>query len=166
MSVDTCTPFPPHPHDHDRCRSRALVAAEELCRRRGLRLTPLRRRVLELVWTSHRPARAYELLDRLRGEHAGAAPPTVYRALEFLQQAGLVHKLESRNAFIGCPAPHHAAGSEVLICRGCGEAAELVDERLAGLLKELAERTGFQPDDQTLEIVGLCAACRRGGERS
>src|SRR5690606_10698879 len=93
----------PHcPHDHEQCVSDALAAAEQVCERSGARLTPVRRGVLGLVWQSHRPMGAYDLLDTLaREDDRRPAPPTVYRALDFLQEHGLVHRIASLNAFIG-----------------------------------------------------------------
>src|SRR5262245_4876474 len=112
--------FPRKGHDHDRCVTDALSAAEAVCARAGDRLTPLRRRVLELVWASHRPAGAYALLDRLREDGRGAAPPTVYRALDFLLERGLIHRIESLNAFVGCAHPGENHLVQFLICRSCG----------------------------------------------
>ena len=99
-------------HDHADCVAEAILTAELLCRDRGLRFTAIRRRVLELVWDSHKPIGAYDILEILGKESSSAAPPTVYRALEFLIEAGLVHRLDSLNAFIGCPDPasRHAGG--------------------------------------------------------
>ena len=108
--------FPLGKHQHASCISDALRAAEKTCKERGLRLTPIRRRVLELVWASHEPVKAYDILDILRSERDSAAPPTVYRALEFLLGEGLVHKIESLNAYVGCGEPGHADAGQFLIC--------------------------------------------------
>lgn len=137
--------------------------AEVVCAERGLRLTKLRRRVLELVCASHEPIKAYDLLDRLREERRGAAPPTVYRALDFLRRQGLVHKIQSLNAFVGCGEPGHGGNGQFLICRICGEVAELDDPSLVGLLAAQAHRAGFAAENQTIEVRGLCAGCRAGG---
>ncbi|MDX1710009.1 MAG: transcriptional repressor, partial [Rhodovibrionaceae bacterium] len=117
--------FPAPEHDHRHCVEQALGEAADLCRQRGARLTPIRRRVLELVWASHKAVGAYEILDALRSEHAGAAPPTVYRALDFLIAQGFVHRIESLNAFVGCPHPADRHAGQFLICLDCGAAAEL-----------------------------------------
>ena len=106
-------------HDHRHCLKDALDRAAALCRDRGVRLTPIRRRVLELVWSGHRPLGAYDILDALQAERRGAAPPTVYRALDFLREQGLVHRIESRNSFVGCPDPDTPHGGQFLICRTC-----------------------------------------------
>ncbi|MBI4183458.1 MAG: transcriptional repressor [Proteobacteria bacterium] len=155
-------PFPTKRHDHAHCVAAAIAAAEEVCARAGATLTPLRRRVLELVWTQHRPVRAYGLLERLRDERRGAAPPTVYRALDFLIAHGLVHRIESLNAFIGCGDPRNRHGGQFLICRACGHVAELDDAGIARKVAERAKALGFLPEVQTIEIAGLCPACQDG----
>ena len=111
-----------------------LERVEAACDRRGVRLTELRRQVLGLVLDSAKPAGAYDLLEKLRPHHHGAAPPTVYRALDFLLEQGLIHKVERLSAFVGClhgveehddEVHHHAA--QFLICRRCGQVTELND---------------------------------------
>ena len=153
------SPFRSGRHDHASCVAGALAEAERLCEQRGVRLTPLRRRVLELVWQNHRPTKAYELLDQLRGEHQGAAPPTVYRALEFLISERLVHRIESLNAFVGCGDPAHRHSGQFLICRGCQSVAELSDPDVSAMLERKAESVGFRMVTQTIELEGLCPAC-------
>lgn len=154
--------FPPPQHDHDDCVASAVANAERVCRERGLRLTGLRRRVLELVWNSHKPAGAYEILDSLNREGKRAAPPTVYRALEFLMGAELVHRLDSLNAFIGCPDPGSSHTSQFLICRRCRHVAELADAEIDALVERKAARLGFTAVRQMVEIEGLCRNCREG----
>ena len=112
-------------HDHEHCIEDAVAAAEKLCADKGLRFTPLRRRVLELVWSSHKPVGAYALLDQLRDEDLGSAPPTVYRALDFLIEHGLIHRIERMNAFVGCSHPGEAHRGFFLICGECGNAEEM-----------------------------------------
>jgi Fur family zinc uptake transcriptional regulator len=150
-------------HDHQRCVDDALAAAERLCNSRGERLTPLRRRVLELIWQNHRPIGAYDVMDLLRGERGRVAPPTVYRALEFLCAQGLVHRVESLNAFIGCGDPEHGHRARFLICRACGLAAEIEDGELEQALNRLATRSTFTVESQTVELTGLCAQCGSHG---
>ena len=149
-------------HDHRRCFDDALTRAVALCRRRGARLTALRHRVLEVVWQGHRPLGAYEILDALRAERAAAAPPTVYRALDFLLGLGLVHRIESLNAFVGCSDPGSPHGGQFLICRSCGTAAELNDPRIAAAIEDSASESGFRVDHPTIEVSGLCPNCQRG----
>jgi Fur family transcriptional regulator, zinc uptake regulator len=160
----TATRFPPPQHDHDDCVTAALDAAEELCRARGLRLTGLRRRVLELVWDSHKPAGAYEILDSLNREGKKAAPPTVYRALDFLIEADLVHRLDSLNAFVGCRDPSSSHSGQFLICRQCRSVAELDDADIDVLVGQKAAALGFTAVRQMVEIQGLCQDCRDGQE--
>ena len=119
--------FPSHEHDHRHCVASALDDAKAVCSERGARLTPVRQRVLEIIWQSHRPLGAYAILDVLSGEGHSPAPPTVYRALEFLLMHGLVHRLSSLNAFIGCARPGHPGAGQFLLCTNCGAAAELND---------------------------------------
>lgn len=150
-------------HDHAGCINNALQTAERLCREHGLRFTALRRRVLALVWDSHRPIGAYEILGRLGDEGRTAAPPTVYRALDFLIEAGLVHRLDSLNAFIGCPDPDHVHTGQFLICRECRTVVELDDGDIKSLVASKAEALGFTAVKQVLEIEGLCNSCRKTG---
>jgi len=147
----------PQHHVHDAEQLLREVAA--VCAERGLRLTALRERVLRLIAHAGRPVKAYELLELMRDEHGPAAPPTVYRALDFLLESGFIHKLESVNAFIGCHHPRLQHTVPFLICDRCHAAVELEDERVAALLRMQAEALGFKPAAQTLEVHGLCAAC-------
>ena len=156
---DAKRPFPPVRHNHEDCVATAVSTAEALCRGRGLRLTRLRRRVLELVWDSHRPVGAYEILAALNEEGKRAAPPTVYRALDFLIEAHLVHRLDSLNAYIGCPDPSGAHDGQFLICSSCRSVAELDDSELQAQVAHRAARFGFRATHQVLEIQGICAAC-------
>ena len=151
----------PCQHDHAQCVSDALAAAEQVCERAGVRLTTLRRRVLELVWQSHRPMGAYDLLDILaREDDRRPAPPTVYRALDFLQEQGLVHRIASLNAFIGCASPEHVHQGHFLICRNCRVAFELDQSLIQPAISKVAEQLGFTVESETGEIAGLCARCR------
>ena len=146
-------------HDHNHCVEDAVEAAEKLCAQRGIRFTPLRRRVLELVWSSHKPVGAYALLDQLRNEELGSAPPTVYRALDFLIENGLIHRIERMNAFIGCSHPGEAHRGFFLICAECGNADELESASVADSITASAGKRGFTARDMTLEVTGVCAAC-------
>lgn len=154
--------FPPPGHDHDDCVRSALDTAAQQCERHGARFTALRRRVLELVWTSHEPVGAYALLDILKAEGHAAAPPTVYRTLDFLIEQGLVHRLERLNAFVGCPRPDQTHSAHFLICTDCGRAAELQHaEAVDRAVMDAAEALGFSVTRQTIEVEGLCPDCRR-----
>ncbi len=147
-------------HDHGYCLEKALDRAASLCAERGVRLTLLRRRVLELVWGGHKPLGAYDILDVLKAERRGAAPPTVYRALDFLLTHGLVHRIESMNSFVGCSDPDTPHGGQFLICRSCGLAAELNDSGVVNAIKKSAARAGFVVGRPIIEIEGLCPHCR------
>ena len=153
----------PRHHVHD---AEAFVrAVERACQQRGLRLTPIRARVLRLVAEAGRPVKAYDLLDMVRsGEGAGAdAPPTVYRALDFLLANGFIHKLQSVNAFVACHHPDSDQHSvPFLICNRCHNAVELEDADVVASLDERARALGFVPQAQTLEVHGLCAQCAHG----
>jgi len=151
-------------HDHGHCVEQALATAEEICREKGLRFTAQRRRVLELVWNSHKPVGAYDILSSLNQDGNKAAPPTVYRALEFLIEAELVHRLDSLNAFIGCSDPRVSHNGQFLICRSCKSVAELDDAQINATVDRLAAGFGFTAISQTLEIQGLCPACRDSGK--
>lgn len=137
-----------------------LAAAEELCRERGERLTPTRRRVFELILARGEPVGAYALLDGLRAaDGRSAAPPTVYRALDFLLAQGLIHRIESLNAFAACAqgCGHHQA--QYLICHRCGAAQEIADAGIAAAIAAAARAYGFQIEQQHVEIKGVCAEC-------
>jgi Fur family zinc uptake transcriptional regulator len=138
----------------------ALHLAEGICAERGARLTKLRRDVLELVWHSHEPAGAYELMDRLRARGRSAAPPTVYRALEFLLEQGLVHRIASLNAFVGCAHPDGVHVGQFLICARCGTVTETDDPAVALALGECARRSRFRIERPTIELHGTCARCQ------
>ncbi len=159
MADDVLAPFRAAGHDHRKCVAEALAAAEDICAAQSVKLTDLRRRVLELIWSGHQPVRAYDLLDRLRGKRRGAAPPTVYRALDFLLDAGLIHRIESLNAYVGCGEPATSHGGQFLICGDCGRVAELDDDGISRRLKARARDLGFSVHRQTIEIMGLCAQC-------
>jgi len=146
-------------HDHNQCVSDALEKAEELCKERGARLTPTRKRVLELVWSSHKPVGAYDLLGILQGEQRGAAPPTVYRALDFLLELGLVHRIEYLNAFVGCSHPGDSHVGQFIICRTCKNAVELHDKSIEAAVAKGAQAAGFTDLRHTVEVEGVCASC-------
>lgn len=159
------SPFPRSGHDHDRCVATALQAAEAVCERRGERLTPLRRRALELVWSSHKPIGAYAMLDRLKEGGKSAAPPTVYRALEFLLSCGLIHRIESLNAYVGCSHPGESHVTQFLICKACGTTAELDDRRLGDAIGRSASEHGFTIVSRVIELAGICSRCRASAPR-
>jgi Fur family transcriptional regulator, zinc uptake regulator len=156
--------FPAPDHDHHRCTADALAHAEALCAARGQRLTPLRRQVLETLAESHKALGAYEIMERMAGQGPRPAPITVYRALDFLLENGLVHRIESRNAFLACIGDHHAAGSGTtvfLICERCGAVGEASSAAVAETLQTAARAVGFSPKARVIEVTGICAHCRK-----
>lgn len=149
-------------HDHGRCRLDALAALETHCAARKLRLTPVRRRVMELLAAAHRALGAYDLLETLATEGLGSQPPVVYRALEFLMAQGFVHKIERLNAYVGCAHPGHAGHAAFLICIDCGQVGELDDPVLADSLARTVAAQGFAMERSVLEITGTCPGCGAG----
>jgi Fur family transcriptional regulator, zinc uptake regulator len=149
-------------HHHVHAPNRFIHEVEATCERRGLRLTPLRRRVLELIAADERPVKAYDLLDRLRQETGKSAPPTIYRALDFLLEHGFIHKLESINSYTGCHHPSERHSPPFFICKQCGHATEFCNSEVAELVLRHAHELGFAAQEQTLEVHGICARCRRG----
>ena len=152
--------FPAPDHDHDQCSTDAMAVAEALCAERGQRLTPIRRKVLGTLLASHKPLGAYEIIDQLAPRGPRPAPITAYRALEFLRQNGLVHRIESRNAFIAC-VHNHAAGALVvfLICERCGAVGEASSADVTATLTSAARAVGFTPKSPVLELTGVCTHC-------
>jgi Fur family zinc uptake transcriptional regulator len=141
--------------------ARRLDEAASLCAKNGALLTELRRSVLALILTADGPLTAYQLLDQLKGIRKSAVPPTVYRALEFLLENRLVHRIERLNAFIPCTeADHDHKDVQFLICGACGTVAEIEDSGIAKALAKAAEREGFTPAHAMVELDGTCASCR------
>jgi len=145
-----------------------LDKAETVCERRGANLTALRRHVLGLVLDAASPTGAYELLDRLRQTRRGAAPPTFYRALDFLLEQGLIHRVERLAAFVGCIAgctanpdgKNHTHAAQFLICRECGRVIEMQDHHVSTVLARAAHEVGFAVQGATIEADGVCSTCR------
>ena len=146
-------------HDHVHCVEDALAQAERVCADRGANLTTLRRRVLQIVWAGHRPLGAYEILETMAGDGRRPAPPTVYRALEFLLENGLVHRIASLNAYAGCANPGHTGNGQFLICKQCGIALELDDSKVSAAIEQAAASQGFKAENHTVEIGGTCPHC-------
>ncbi|WP_041522046.1 Fur family transcriptional regulator [Gilvimarinus agarilyticus] len=155
------TPLAFSTHNHQHCVSDALQAAITLCAERGARLTPLRKQVLELIWQSHKPLGAYALIDLLAAESTRqVAPPTVYRALDFLLEQKLIHRIGALNAYIGCPHPNHSHASHFLLCDECGRAEEIHSSAVSDSIQQAAGDAGFAVVSQSLEVFGLCPNCR------
>lgn len=148
------------PHDHDACVASALRAAEDHCAEQGLRFTPTRRRVLEILLEEHRALGAYEVLDRLKAEGLGSQPPVAYRSLDFLLANGFVHRIERLNAFIACASPEASHAPAFLICRKCDSVAETTAAPSKGLLGTAAKEAGFQIEQTVVEAIGICPDCQ------
>jgi Fur family zinc uptake transcriptional regulator len=140
---------------------KALAQAEAICRAHGARLTPIRRKVLEALYATHKPLGAYDLAEILGPKGRRLAPITVYRALDFLIDQGLVHRLASQNAYIASPNNHGEQDSVAfLICESCGGVDELSSPVLSNTLSGMMNEQNFQPNAQILEITGRCSHCR------
>jgi len=148
-------------HDHHACVDAALQQAKAVCASEGARLTPVRQRVLELVWQSHKPVGAYDLLPQLAAEGFNSAPPTVYRALDFLLDLGLVHRINSLNAFVGCSHPGEQHPSCFFVCNQCGEAQELQASQVQQVAAQVEQMLGVVVQQQTTELMGLCPRCQQ-----
>ena len=154
--------FPAPDHDHGRCAADAIIHAERVCKERSQKLTPIRRQVLQALLSSHRPLGAYEIIDELARSVPRPAPITVYRALDFLIGNGLVHRLESRNAFLACAHDHDAAAMVAfLICERCGSVGEIPASTMAQSLGAAVRAAGFAPKLSVVEITGTCAHCQK-----
>ena len=149
----------PH-HDHAHCTAELLSRAERTCERRGSRLTGQRREVLSCVAESHSAVGAYDIIERMAGHGPRPAPITVYRALDFLEAHGLVHKIESRNAFIACSHPHEGKPAALLVCEQCGLVAELDAPEVFETLQATAQAQGFTVHRSVVELTGLCGTCQ------
>ncbi len=134
--------------------------AEVYCRERGEKLTPIRRKVLELLLTSGRATKAYSLLDEMRQIHPGSAPPTVYRALDFLLSAGLIHRIESINAFAVCHDLTQCQHGILVVCQQCGNVTELHEPKLRQALVAQIEAAGYRLEGDGIELKGICAQCQ------
>ena len=159
--MDELAPSDPSPAAEARC---ALARAATLCEQRGTRLTDLRKRVLEIIWSSPVPLGAYAILDVLRDDGRQGAPPTVYRALDFLLEQGLIHRLATLNVFTGCRRPDSFHGGQFLICRDCGQVDELNNPTVEALLRAEASSRRFDALSQMIEVLGRCPECRREAE--
>lgn len=153
---------PFHDHDHDACASAVMESAERQTVTDGIRLTPVRRRTLEILLESHRAMGAYEVLQRLSEDGFGNQPPVAYRALDFLVEHGLAHRVRRLNAYAACLAPGHEDAPVFLICRGCDKIAESNTSMIRQALETLAADNDFRMERSTVEVLGICAACRAG----
>ncbi len=151
-------------HDHASCIADGLAEAEARCAAKGLRLTPVRRKALEILLQEHRALGAYDMLDRLRAAGFGSQPPVAYRALDFLVAGGFAHKIECLNAFIACAHPGARHTPAFMICRTCEAVAEAQAAPARGSLGKAARASGFAIERTVVEAEGLCPACQGGAE--
>ncbi len=157
----TATAFPSPGHNHSSCVALALARAERAFEDKGLRLTDLRRRVLEEIAGSHHAIGAYDVLERLSRKGTRLAPISVYRAIDALLSAGIIHRLESRNAFFACHATHTTDRDQiVLACERCGRVAEVPGKPVFDAIASVARNAAFQPGHTVAEVSGVCADCR------
>jgi Fur family transcriptional regulator, zinc uptake regulator len=140
----------------------ALARAQRICTLRGARMTPVRRRVLELILRADQPTKADVLLAKLEQERGKLGPPTLYRALDFLLAHKLIHEVETSNAFVACDDAERSHQSQFVICEDCGATEEIQDDEIVASLRRLGERRGFAVERQVIEARGLCPACRTG----
>ncbi|MDO9161901.1 MAG: transcriptional repressor [Methylococcaceae bacterium] len=146
-------------HDHKKCVSKALGMAEHLCGVRGVKLTPIRQQVLELIWDSHKAVKAYDLLDRIKPLQHAAKPTTIYRALDFLIEQGLIHRVESLNAFVGCSCSGHQHELLLLICKCCNDVEERLAPKVMAALSQEFSQAGFVASSKAIEAQGICVKC-------
>ena len=146
-------------HDHAACIGAALATADARCAERGLRLTPVRRRALEILLREHRAVGAYAVLDRLRDDGFGSQPPVAYRALDFLVANGFAHRIERLNAFVACLHPESDHAPTFMICRVCDAVAELASDAARGALGAAAQESGFRIERTVIEAEGVCPGC-------
>jgi Fur family zinc uptake transcriptional regulator len=149
-----------HKHNHALCIDKAIIQAKRVCESAGERFTDLRRQVFELVWAEHKPVKAYDLLSELASKRSGVAPATVYRTLDFLQAQGLVHKIESLNAYMGCAHPEEDHQGHFLICENCEEVRELELAAFSLSINKIEKAEKFQIKHMTVELFGLCQSCQ------
>jgi Fur family transcriptional regulator, zinc uptake regulator len=148
------------PHDHTACTSGGLALAEQRLADSGQRLTPVRRRVLEILLGSPRALGAYEVLERLVADGFANQPPVAYRALEFLEEQGLVHRIRRLNAFAACMRVGEVHAPVFLICRSCHAVAETSAALVVDALQTAARGLDFTIERSTVEAMGLCPSCR------
>lgn len=154
---ETTTAF--QPHDHGACSQQAMQDAMRLAEEQGVRLTPVRRRTLEILLEAHRALGAYDVLDRLKADGFGSQPPVAYRALDFLVQHGLAHRVQRLNAFAACLTPGHDHAPAFLICRSCNKVAEADAPQIRAAMGATASEAGFVVERMTIEALGQCQSC-------
>lgn len=148
-------------HDHKQCVNKAMGTAEHLCLSRGVQLTPIRQQVLALIWETHKAVKAYDLLERIKPLQTAAKPATIYRALDFLIDQGLIHRIESLNAFIGCRCSELQHEQLLLICKECQEVEERPATEVMQTIAHELDEANFSAHSKAIEIHGVCKNCAR-----
>jgi Fur family zinc uptake transcriptional regulator len=143
-------------HNHSKCLSKALTTAEAVLEAKGETMTPLRKTVLQKVWGSHKSISAMDVVQQLK-----VKPPIAYRVLDYLKQQGLVHHLQSVNAYVGCTCPDKNHASQFLICTDCGEVTELAQAIVDTGLGKQIQAAGFTPSTVHIEVHGVCKGCQK-----
>lgn len=153
----------PEDHDHQACIHSAIRSARSYCEQRELRLTPLREQILMIIWQTHKPIGAYNIMHLLAeaSYRDQVAPPTVYRSLDFLLKHRLIHRVHSLNAFIGRSNPSSPGCEALLICSDCGHAQEVPNRSIQQSINLSANEHRFSVQEQVLEIIGLCQTCKQ-----
>lgn len=152
-----------HEHNHQVCIDQALKRAKQVCLQHGVRLTVLREQILRLIWQNHKPLGAYLLMNLLEenSDREHVAPPTVYRTLDFLIEHGLIHKVHSLNAYVGCSSPNQDRCNALFICSVCGETEEVPNNSIQQAINLSASQHKFTVENQMLEIMGKCQPCKQ-----
>jgi Fur family transcriptional regulator, zinc uptake regulator len=153
--------FDPSHHNHADCQADLISRAEEICLARGSKLTGQRRDILACVAEGHSAVGAYEIIEKMAKTGARHAPVTIYRALDFLTELGLVHKIRCRNAYVACSHAHEGKPAALLICETCGIVAEVDAPDLAQTIARRARGLGFTPRQAVMELMGTCQSCEQ-----
>lgn len=148
-------------HTHHKCIDEAIKKAKALCHANKVFLTPLRQAILELIWQSHSPLKAYDILKQLKATNSSARPITIYRSLDFLIENKMIHKIESQNSFFGCSHPGEHRNCYFTICQKCRAVKELCNDEFSSRIQEQIKKSNFQTKNIILEIQGLCSDCRQ-----
>lgn len=159
MNSDKNAPFTDHDHAH--CASQALQHATQATEQRGLRMTPVRQRVLEILLEEHRALGAYDVLERLAAEGYGKQPPVAYRALEFLVENGFAHRIRRLNAFTACTHPGKEHSPTFFICESCETVAEAPGDEIRTAMDAAARALDFGIERTSIEAAGICPACKK-----
>ena len=147
-------------HDHRKCSKKVIQNAEETCLKFSLNFTPIRKKVLEIISSNHKPSRAYDLLEKLRDDGFCDKPPTIYRALDFLIENKIVHKLNTINAYVACFDEESEEISCFLICEMCQEIEEFHNKNLNKVLTNIGKKRGIEIKNLNLEIGFKCQECK------